>query len=167
MAKQPDLPSNLTRRRALSGVAVAGIGVPLLAACGDDEGSQSNDPSSETTSADTDDAGSGETSPDNDQGNGGGGDALTTTGDVPEGGGTIFADDDVVVTQPSAGDFKAFSATCTHQGCKVSSVEDAAIVCACHMSKFSIEDGSVLDGPASAPLPAKEVTVDGDAISVS
>ena len=167
MAKQPDLPSNLTRRRALSGVAVAGVGVPLLAACGgSDEGSDSNAPSSEATTGDTGDSGSDDTGSGNGSGNGGG-TGLTITGDVPEGGGTIFADDDVVVTQPAAGDFKAFSATCTHQGCKVSEVTDAAIVCPCHMSKFSIEDGSVLEGPASAPLPAKTVTVDGDAISVS
>jgi len=92
------------------------------------------------------------------------GTALTSTSDVPVGGGTVFADKDVVVTQPTAGDFKAFSATCTHQGCKVKSVADGNIVCPCHGSKFAIADGSVTNGPAKSPLPEKTISVDGDSI---
>ena len=79
-------------------------------------------------------------------------------------GGTVFADKDVVVTQPTAGDFKAFSATCTHQGCKVKSVADGVIVCPCHGSKFAIADGAVTAGPAKSPLPAKTISVEGDSI---
>ena len=93
-----------------------------------------------------------------------GGTALTSTSDVPVGGGTVFADKNVVVTQPTAGDFKAFSATCTHQGCKVKSVADGNIVCPCHGSKFAIADGSVTNGPAKSPLPEKTISVDGDSI---
>jgi len=92
------------------------------------------------------------------------GTALTSTSDVPVGGGTVFADKDVVVTQPTAGDFKAFSATCTHQGCKVKSVTDGNIVCPCHGSRFAIADGSVTNGPAKSPLPEKTISVDGDSI---
>ena len=92
------------------------------------------------------------------------GTALTSTSDVPVGGGTVFADKDVVVTQPTAGDFKAFSATCTHQGCKVKSVADGNIVCPCHGSKFAIADGSVTNGPAKSPLPEKTISVDGGSI---
>ena len=92
------------------------------------------------------------------------GTALTSTSDVPVGGGTVFADKDVVVTQPTAGDFKAFSATCTHQGCKVKSVADGNIVCPCHGSKFAIADGSVTNGPAKSPLPEKTISVEGDSI---
>ena len=95
------------------------------------------------------------------------GTALTSTSDVPVGGGTVFADKDVVVTQPTAGDFKAFSATCTHQGCKVKSVTDGNIVCPCHGSKFAIADGSVTNGPAKSPLPEKTISVDGDSISLT
>ena len=76
----------------------------------------------------------------------------------------MFADKDVVVTQPTAGEYKAFSATCTHQGCKVKSVADGVIVCPCHGSKFAIADGSVASGPAKSPLPEKSVSVEGGSI---
>jgi Rieske Fe-S protein len=89
---------------------------------------------------------------------------LASTSSIPVGGGTVFAEQDVVVTQPTAGDFKAFSATCTHQGCKVKSVADGVIVCPCHGSKFAIADGAVTAGPAKSPLPAKTIDVEGDEI---
>ncbi|GIJ32828.1 Rieske (2Fe-2S) protein [Verrucosispora sp. WMMD703] len=93
--------------------------------------------------------------------------ALATLADIPVGGGAIFADAGVVVTQPTDGIIKAYSATCTHQGCTVTSVSDGTIVCACHNSVFDIADGSVRSGPAGAPLPAANVTVDGDAIRLA
>ena len=92
------------------------------------------------------------------------GTALAAATEVPVGGGKIFADQDVVVTQPASGEFKAFSATCTHQGCKVKSVTDGQIVCPCHNSKFAVADGSVTSGPAKRPLPAKTISVHGDSI---
>jgi len=92
------------------------------------------------------------------------GTALAATTEIPVGGGKVFADKDVVVTQPTSGDFKAFSATCTHQGCKVKSVADGQIVCPCHGSKFNATDGSVTSGPAKRPLPAKTVSVEGDSV---
>ena len=76
----------------------------------------------------------------------------------------MFADKDVVVTQPTAGQFKAFSATCTHQGCKVNKVVDGQILCPCHGSKFAVADGSVTAGPAKKPLPEKSVSVSGDSV---
>ena len=94
----------------------------------------------------------------------GGGAALTSTTDVPVGGGTIFADRQVVVTQPTAGEFKAFSSTCTHEGCTVSQVSDGTINCPCHGSRFSATDGSVVRGPAESPLPAKNIQVEGNSI---
>jgi Rieske Fe-S protein len=93
--------------------------------------------------------------------------ALVSTKDVPVGGGVIFADQDVVVTQPAAGTFKAFTATCTHQGCKVGEVAGGTINCPCHGSKFAIADGSVTDGPAKKPLAAKNIAVEGDAITLA
>src|SRR5690349_4600265 len=93
--------------------------------------------------------------------------ALTSTSSVPVGGGMVFADKDVVVTQPEAGTFKAFSATCTHKGCKVKDVSAGTINCPCHGSKFAIADGSVKAGPAQSPLTAKNVTVSGDSVSLA
>ncbi|GAA5116865.1 Rieske (2Fe-2S) protein [Pseudonocardia adelaidensis] len=95
---------------------------------------------------------------------GGGAHPLTSTADVPVGGGTVFADQDVVVTQPAAGEFRAFSATCTHQGCKVGEVVDGTINCKCHGSKFAVEDGSVVHGPARKPLPERQISVTGEDI---
>ncbi|WP_328497247.1 Rieske (2Fe-2S) protein [Streptomyces sp. NBC_00414] len=96
-----------------------------------------------------------------------GGKELTRTGDVPVGGGKIFKDEKVVVTQPEKGGFKAFSAVCTHQGCVVANVSDGTINCTCHGSKFRVADGSVAGGPAPKPLPAKQITVTGDSISLA
>ena len=71
------------------------------------------------------------------------------------------------MTQPSAGDFKGFSSTCTHQGCQVATISDGTINCPCHGSQYSIEDGSVTGGPAPAPLPPVELTVKGGEISLA
>ena len=86
--------------------------------------------------------------------------------DIPVGGGKIFADLQAVVTQPKSGDFKAFTSVCTHQGCTVAEVVQT-INCNCHGSKFSITDGSVVNGPATAPLAAKRVTANGNSLTVS
>ena len=96
-----------------------------------------------------------------------GGDALTTTADIEVGGGAIFADEEVVVTQPSAGEFKCFTAICTHQGCVVSSVSDGTINCECHGSRFSIENGDVEAGPATFALEEIQINVAGDEISLA
>jgi Rieske Fe-S protein len=79
--------------------------------------------------------------------------------DLPVGGGTVFADRDLVVTRPSETEVRAFSATCTHQGCAVGSVAGGEIVCPCHGSAFSVEDGRPLAGPATEPLAERNVTV--------
>src|SRR5579875_1524204 len=81
------------------------------------------------------------------------------TSKVPVGSGVIDADLSAVITQPTSGDFKAFSNICTHQGCAVSQISGQNIICPCHGSEFSIKDGSVVQGPATRPLPKKSVTV--------
>src|SRR4051794_18099694 len=90
--------------------------------------------------------------------------ALAAVADVPVGGGVVLAAQSLVVTQPQAGTFKAFSATCTHQGCAVNEVKGGTINCPCHGSKFAIADGSPTAGPAKRPLPEKAVTVQGSSI---
>jgi Rieske Fe-S protein len=86
---------------------------------------------------------------------------LGTASDVPVGGGMVYTAAKIVVTQPSKGVYKAFSAVCTHVGCLCNQVANGTINCPCHGSKFKITDGSVVAGPAPAPLPAKTVTVTG------
>jgi Rieske Fe-S protein len=87
--------------------------------------------------------------------------AIAKTSDVPVGSGVIVGE--VVVTQPSAGVFKGFSAKCTHKGCTVDKVADGTIDCPCHGSKFNL-DGTVANGPAQEPLATQAVTVQGDSI---
>lgn len=84
--------------------------------------------------------------------------------DVPEGGGKVGSD--FVITQPTAGSFKAFSNVCTHLGCALTSVANGTMNCPCHGSQFSITDGSVKAGPAPKPLPSKTVTASGSDLLV-
>jgi Rieske Fe-S protein len=90
--------------------------------------------------------------------------AVAAVADVPVGGGIVLAAQDLVVTQPVAGTFKAYSATCTHQGCKVNEVAGGTINCPCHGSRFAVADGAPTAGPAKKPLPEKSVTVQGDSV---
>ncbi|MFE1833611.1 Rieske (2Fe-2S) protein [Streptomyces sviceus] len=92
---------------------------------------------------------------------------LAKTSEIPVGGGKIFKDEKVVVTQPKKGEFKAFSDICTHQGCQVTSVSGGTINCPCHGSKFNITDGSVANPPANKPLPEKQIKVSGDSIELA
>jgi Rieske Fe-S protein len=87
------------------------------------------------------------------------GTVLGATADVPVGGGMVYTAAKVVVTQPVKGEFKVFSAVCTHVGCICNQVADGTINCPCHGAKFKITDGSVVAGPAPTPLAAKAFTV--------
>jgi len=141
----PQQPTGITRRHALTGAAATGVGVPLLAACGsgDSGGSSGAEPTAQA------------------------GEDLGPASDVPVGGGAIYADQKIVVTQPKQGEFKGFSAVCTHQGCLVASVDGGTINCTCHGSKFSIDDGSVVNGPATSPLGSVAVTDKGGQITTT
>ncbi|MFF8773188.1 Rieske (2Fe-2S) protein [Kitasatospora sp. NPDC015120] len=86
---------------------------------------------------------------------------------VPVGGGTVYREKKIVVTQPAEGQYKAFSAKCTHAGCIVDQVRNQKIQCPCHGSLFGIADGAVLDGPAPAPLPEYAVEVEGGNLKVT
>jgi Rieske Fe-S protein len=91
---------------------------------------------------------------------------LATTSEIPVGSGKIFTAAKVVVTQPTSGDFKAFSAVCTHMGCIVSKISNGTIDCPCHGSQYSIKNGAVVAGPAPAPLPAQAIKVSGSDITL-
>jgi len=86
---------------------------------------------------------------------------LASTSDIPVGSGRM--EHGVVVTQPTAGVFKAFVPTCTHAGCQLSDMITTTIDCPCHGSKFEL-DGSVAHGPAVQPLTPVAITVRGSSI---
>lgn len=89
---------------------------------------------------------------------------VAAVADIPVGGGTVFRERDLVVTQPAAGRFAAFSATCTHQGCAVNAVAEGVIVCPCHGATFAVADGAPVDGPATRPLPTRAIRVEDGSI---
>ena len=86
--------------------------------------------------------------------------------DVPVGSGVIFEALGVVVTQATAGSYAAFSTACPHQGCAVTAVEGASIVCPCHGSTFAL-DGSVTNGPAETGLESLPIAVTGESITLA
>ncbi|MEU3322884.1 Rieske (2Fe-2S) protein [Streptomyces sp. NPDC006785] len=142
--------SLLGRRRVIAAAGAAGAAAALTACGGSDDAK-----GSETVEQ---------------PGSGGkeqGGAVLAATADIPEGGGVVFAQQKVVVTQPKPGEFKAFSSTCTHQGCAVKDVSAGTITCPCHNSTFDAATGSPTGGPATQPLPAREITVEGDSIRLA
>jgi Rieske Fe-S protein len=152
----------ITRRSVLGGAAAVG-GAAVLAACGsdDDGGDAATEPGTgaeETEAIDEgEDLAEGQDPVEEEE-------ILIAAVEVPIGGGVIIGSAGVVVTQPTMNEFKGFSSTCTHQGCQVSSVEGDTIRCACHNSTFSVDDGSVLGGPATAPLPEVPVVLAGDQV---
>lgn len=85
---------------------------------------------------------------------------LTPAADVPVGQARII--EGTLVTQPSAGVFKGFVARCTHAGCALK-IEDGAIECPCHGSKFNL-DGSVAHGPATEALAVRAISLRGSEI---
>ncbi|MFE2548093.1 Rieske (2Fe-2S) protein [Streptomyces sp. NPDC059355] len=157
-----------TRRRTVLAAGAATLAGTVLSGCGSDGGSEAAGYGAGDAGGNAPGTGQGEPSAGAAAGGGtGGGQALAQTSDIPVGGGKVFKDKKVVVTQPMAGQFKAFSATCTHQGCSVASVKDGNIVCPCHQSLFKISDGTVAGGPATRPLAAAKIAVEGDKISLA
>ena len=64
------------------------------------------------------------------------------------------------------GQWRAFSAVCTHAGCTVD-FTGSSIYCPCHGGSFSPSNGSVLGGPPPSPLPEYGVTIQAGTLYVS
>jgi nitrite reductase/ring-hydroxylating ferredoxin subunit len=87
--------------------------------------------------------------------------------EVAEGDATAFdVEGAEVAVARVEGTLYAFGDICTHRGCTLvpgGDLDGTEITCECHGSVFSIETGTVVDGPATEPIetyPAREV--DGD-----
>jgi Rieske Fe-S protein len=142
-------PGTASRRGVLIGAGAVGAGMVATACGGDKQSPQSGGQSASSEPISTA--------------------ALISvkSADVPVGGGVVLTEPKVVVTQPQPGEFKAFTAVCTHKQCLVSKVADGTIDCPCHGSRFSVVDGSVVKGPAENPLEQKTVTMAGDTLTVT
>ncbi|MEV4172186.1 MULTISPECIES: Rieske (2Fe-2S) protein [unclassified Nonomuraea] len=147
-----------SRRAVFASVGAGGLALAITACSGGTDTAQTADTATESSAPQA-------STPESSAPQAGG--ALAKTADIPVGGGTVFKDQKIVVTQPTEGEFKAFSAICTHKGCPVGSVEGGTIVCPCHNSKFAIADGAVAGGPAEKPLPAQAIKVEGDQIMLA
>jgi len=167
VTQEPHKDSLATRRGVLAGVGLVGL-AGAITACSSGGSSSSAvvaDPATSAGGSTAIGAASAPTSAAASSASGGSAaGALTATSAIPVGGGMIFASQTTVVTQPTAGEFKVFSAVCTHMGCIVNQIADGRIDCPCHGSEYSITDGAVLAGPAPKPLPAKPFKVTGDSI---
>jgi Rieske Fe-S protein len=150
-----------TRRGMLAGVGLAGL-AGAISACsaGGSSSSTAGTPVASSQSATV--AASTPAAPASSAG--GGAAALATTSEIPVGGGMIFTAQKVVVTQPAANEFKAFSAVCTHMGCIVNKISNGTIDCPCHGSQYSIKNGDVVGGPAPNPLPSQAIKITGNDI---
>ena len=155
------VPADPTRRAALG--CAGALCVAALAGCTTYNSNSGSAPPPASTGSGSG-GGGGDDGGGGGNGGGGGAPALTTTSKVPVGGGEVLADQKIVVTQPKAGSFAAFTAVCTHLGCLVDSVSGGTINCPCHGSKFSISNGSVVNGPATSPLAPVGIKVQGSSI---
>ena len=156
-----------TRRDVLLGASLAGVG-GVLAGCSTKavpyDANEAGSPPADGTTPSASmaaTAGSQSATGSNATGTSAGatGKVLSAAKKIPVGGGVIFTAEKVVVTQPTEGKFHAFSAVCTHVGCIVNQISNGTIDCPCHGSQFKITDGSVVAGPAPAPLPKKKIKV--------
>lgn len=152
-------PTQPSRRQAVTTVGALGLGVVGAAsACGSGEASTAASQAVDQASSAVAGAGS--------QAASAAAQAIAKA-DIPVGGGRIIDALKVVITQPTEGDYKAFTSICPHQGCPVTSVEGGTINCPCHGSKFDISTGEVKAGPAKEGLAKKSISVTADGISLS
>jgi Rieske Fe-S protein len=140
---------SIDRRTLVGGMVAAGATVTLAACAAEPEQARTTPPSATVDQQPEESTGE---------------ILLGAASDVMVGSGKKFPIDSmltILVTQPRAGEFKAFSATCTHSGCIVNGVEDGQIACGCHGARFNVETGAVEAGPARTALGKITVEVRG------
>ncbi len=162
----PSTSGGVSRRRALAGIGTVGLSVPLLSACSSADAPAGDGAADTADAGGTGPGGNASSGPMDAPASSDSGTPLAPTADIPVGGGVVFADSRAVVTQPVAGDFKCFSAVCTHTGCLVTGVS-TTISCPCHGSSFDLSTGAVLGGPAPAPLAEVPFTITDDEVVLS
>lgn len=144
-SKPPTADRRTVLRATALGVAAAGVGVTAAACSNSNSMPQGSDAQTAQPAA-------------------GAGTSLASTSQVPVKGGFVDQDAAVVITQPSAGEYKAFTAVCTHAQCLVDGVTNNVIQCPCHGSQYDAATGAVIHGPAQQPLAAKTIKVSGGEI---
>jgi cytochrome b6-f complex iron-sulfur subunit len=78
-----------------------------------------------------------------------------------------FGNKPVILVRNAAGDFRAFSATCTHLDCTVQFRKDMGLIwCACHNGRYDL-NGRNVAGPPPRPLDEYRVVIQGEDISIS
>ncbi|MCX5587430.1 Rieske (2Fe-2S) protein [Streptomyces erythrochromogenes] len=126
-------PQSAARRTVLKGAAAlagaAGAGAALTA-CSTQTNSGGNTPATPTAPVE-----------------------LGAAADVPVGGAKLYRERKLIVSCPAEGQYKAFSAQCTHAGCVLDKIVEGEGNCPCHGSRFDVSTGKVLQGPADRPLP--------------
>ncbi|MFJ2646822.1 Rieske (2Fe-2S) protein [Streptomyces sp. NPDC087420] len=87
---------------------------------------------------------------------------LGAASEVPVGGAKLYREQRVIVYCPAKGEYKGFSAQCTHAGCLLEKLEGTIGDCPCHGSRFDVTTGEAVHGPATVPLPKVPVRLEGD-----
>ena len=78
-----------------------------------------------------------------------------------------FGNKPVILIRNAAGEFRAFSATCTHLDCTVQFRKDMGLIwCACHNGRYDL-NGRNVAGPPPRPLDEYRVIIQGEDISIS